>query len=128
MDPNIRRALAHGHTIDITTKGRRSGEPRRLEIVFHVFDGRIYISGMPNAHRKRAWLANLEANPAMAFHLKGAVAADLPAKARVITDPVERRQILEQAARVWRRDPATMIEHSPLIEVTIPGYERAAAA
>ena len=128
MDPNIQAALSKPGTIDITTTGRISGAPRRVEIVFHVFNGRIYISGIPNPHRKRAWLANLEANPAMTFHLKRAVAADLPAKARVITDPVERRQILEQAARVWRRDPATMIEHSPLIEVTIPGDERAAAA
>lgn len=128
MDPDIQLALSRPGTIDITTTGRISGAPRRVEIVYHVFNGRIYISGVPNAHRKRAWLANLEANPAMTFHLKGAVAADLPAKARVITDPAERRQMLEQIARVWRRDPETMIEHSPLIEVTVPGYERAAAA
>jgi deazaflavin-dependent oxidoreductase (nitroreductase family) len=128
MDPSIAVALSRPGTIDITTTGRISGAPRRVEIVFHVFNGRIYISGVPNAHRKRAWLANLEANPAMTFHLKGAVSADLVAKARVLTDPAERRQILEQVARVWRRDPEAMIEHSPLIEVTIPGYERAAAA
>ena len=128
MDPNVQLALSRPGTIDITTTGRISGGPRRVEIVYHVFNGRIYISGMPNAHRKRAWLANLEANPAMTFRLKGAVAADLPATARVITDSAERRQILEQIGRVWRRDPETMIEHSPLIEVTIPGYERAAAA
>ena len=128
MDPNIQLALSRPGTIDITTTGRISGAPRRIEIVFHVFNGRIYISGIPSAHRKRAWLLNLEANPAMTFHLKGSVATDLPATARVITDPAERRQILEQVARVWRRDPEAMIEHSPLIEVTIPGYERAAAA
>jgi deazaflavin-dependent oxidoreductase (nitroreductase family) len=128
MDPNVQRALSRPGTIDITTTGRVSGAPRRVEIVYHVFNGRIYISGIPNPHRKRAWLRNLEADPAMTFHLKGAVAADLPAVARVITDPTERRQVLEQVARVWRRDPETMIEHSPLIEVTIPGYERAAAA
>jgi deazaflavin-dependent oxidoreductase (nitroreductase family) len=128
MDTNVQLALSRPGTIDITTTGRRSGEPRRVELVDHVLDGRIYISGIPNPHHKRAWLINLEANPALTFHLKGAVAADLPATARVISDPAERRQILEQIARVWRRDPETMIEHSPLIEVTIPGYERAAAA
>ena len=98
MDPNVQLALSRPGTIDITTTGRISGGPRRVEIVYHVFNGRIYISGMPNAHRKRAWLANLEANPAMTFRLKGAVAADLPATARVITDSAERRQILEQIA------------------------------
>ncbi len=128
MNPTIQQALSRPGIIDITTTGRISGEALRVEIVYHVFDGRIYISGIPNAHKKRAWLANLEANPVMTFHLKGPVAADLLATARVITDPTERRAVLEQVARVWRRDPETMIAHSPLIEVTIQGYEDAAAA
>jgi len=128
MDPQIARALTHGQTIDITTTGRVTGQPRRLEIVFHNLDGRIYISGIPNAHHQRAWLRNLEADPAMTFHLKGPVSADLPATARVITDPDERRPILERIARIWHRDPETMIEYSPLIEVDIEGYAPAAAA
>ena len=70
MDEGVRRALSHGQTIDITTTGRRSGLPRRIEIVFHNFDGRIYISGLPS-RRKRAWLANLEADPHLTLHLKG---------------------------------------------------------
>src|SRR5450759_2298203 len=70
MDDSIRQALAQGGVIDITTTGSRSGEPRRIEIVFHVIGGRIYISGMPNAQRKRSWLANLEADPRFTFHLE----------------------------------------------------------
>ena len=122
MDDTIRRALSHGHVIDITTTGRVTGRPRRIEIVFHVFDGRIYISGMPRADRVRAWLRNLEAEPRFTFHLKAIARADLPATARVITDPAERRTILEKVARVWRRDPEEMIAWSPLIEATIDGY------
>ncbi|OGO56991.1 MAG: hypothetical protein A2V84_02020 [Chloroflexi bacterium RBG_16_70_13] len=122
MDAAIRRALSHGHVIDITTTGRLTGQPRRIEIVFHVFDGRIYISGMPRADRVRAWLRNLEADPRFTFHLKAIVQADLAATARVITDPTERREVLEKIARVWRRDPEAMIAHSPLIEVSIEGY------
>ena len=122
MDAAIRRALSHGHVIDITTTGRLTGQPRRIEIVFHVFDGRIYISGMPRADRVRAWLRNLEADPRLTFHLKVIVQADLAATARVITDPTERREVLEKIARVWRRDPEAMIAHSPLIEVSIEGY------
>jgi deazaflavin-dependent oxidoreductase (nitroreductase family) len=126
MDEDIRRALSHGHTIDITTTGRRSGKPRRIEIVFHSFDGRIYISGLPS-RRKRAWIANLETDPRLTLHLKGPrVIADLPAKARVITDEAERRAILTRVAAVWRRtDVETMVAFSPLIEVTV---EAAAAA
>ena len=118
----IESALERGHTIDITTKGRRSGEPRRVEIVFHNIDGRIYISGIPFP-RKRRWLANLEADPHLTFHLKGKVRADLPATARVIEDEAERREVLPHIARNWgRTDLEKMVRDSPLIEVTIePG-------
>ena len=116
----IRRVLRHGHTIDITTIGRRSGEPRRIEIVFHSFDGRLYISGMPSP-RTRAWLHNLRANPRLTFHLKQLIQADLPATAREITDPAERHEVLTKVARVWRRDPEQMERFSPLVEVTIDG-------
>jgi deazaflavin-dependent oxidoreductase (nitroreductase family) len=127
MDPAITQALDHGQTIDITTTGRRSGEPRRIEIVFFNFGGRLYISGVPRADRERAWISNLRADNHLMFHLKGAV-TDLPATARVIDDPVERRPILDRVARAWNRDPEPMYAHSPLIEVTIPGYAPALAA
>ncbi len=120
MNDEMRQALSHGQTIDITTIGRRSGQPRRIEIVFHNFDGRIFISGMPST-RKRSWLANLEANPKFTFHLKNARAAtDLPATARVISDVAERSVIMPKVAAAWRRrDVEEMIAHSPLVEVTI---------
>jgi deazaflavin-dependent oxidoreductase (nitroreductase family) len=114
----IAAALARGHTIDITTTGRRSGKPRRIEIVFHNIDGRIYISGIPR-REKRDWLLNLEADPRFTFHLKGRTQADLPATARVIDDDGERRQVLPHVARAWRRnDLDAMVRYSPLIEVT----------
>jgi deazaflavin-dependent oxidoreductase (nitroreductase family) len=128
LDPLVRRALSHGQTIDITTTGRRSGASRRIEIVFFNFDGRVYITGMPRADRTRAWLLNLRSSPRFTFHLKGAVQADLPAVAREITDPAERRSILERVARVWHRDPDEMVAHSPLIEVTFPGSDLDAVA
>ena len=122
LDPEVWRALGHGHTIDITTTGRQTGAPRRIEIVFFNFGGRIYISGMPNPHHERAWLLNLRADPRLTFHLKHLVTADLAATAREITDPAERREVLAKVARVWRREVEPMVESSPLIEVTIPGY------
>ena len=114
----VEAALERGHTIDITTTGRRSGKPRRLEIVFHNIGGHIYISGTPYP-RKRRWLLNLEADPHFTFHLKGRTSADLPATARVIDDEAERREILPHIARAWRRDDVDrMVRYSPLIEVT----------
>jgi deazaflavin-dependent oxidoreductase (nitroreductase family) len=111
-------ALERGGTIDITTTGRHSGKPRRIEIAFHNIDGRIYISGAPSP-RKRSWLANLEADPHFTFHLKGRTRADLPATARVIDTEAERREILPHIARNWGRgDIERMVQYSPLIEVT----------
>ena len=113
----IEAALERGHTIDITTKGRRSGQARRLEIVFHNIGGRIYISGTPYPG-KRKWLLNLEADPHFTFHLKGRTHADLPAVARVIDDETERREVLPHIARAWKRnDLDRMVRYSPLIEV-----------
>ena len=96
--------------------------PRRIELVFHAIDGRVYISGMPGF--PRSWLANIRANPRVTFHLKGAVTADLPATARELTEPDERRRIMEQVARNWRRtDVDRMMVASPLIEVIPDGLE-----
>ena len=123
MDDAVRSSLDHGQTVEITTTGAKTGRQRRLEIVLHNFDKHLYVSGVPNPARKRGWLANLEANPALTIHLKRPVQADLAATARVITDHAERKAVLEQVARVWnRRDLGMMLEYSPLIEVSIEGY------
>ena len=126
MDATIHDALDHSQTVDITTTGRRTGQPRRIEIALHNIGGRLVISGMPSP-RTRAWIHNLEADPRMTVHLKRGVHADIPATARVITDPAERRELIVDVARAWNRtDVDRMVEQSPLIELTIPGYAAAA--
>ena len=109
-------ALRGGGIIDITTTGRKSGQPRRIEIVFFYQDGRVYITGLPG---KRAWLANLAADPHLVFHLKRGVVADLPATARIVTDEAERRPVLERVCEAWDRQSQTeaFVADSPLIEV-----------
>ena len=120
MDERIQHALSRGHTIDITTTGRRTGLPRRIEIVFHNIDGRIVISGSPRADRTRAWIHNLAADPHLTFHLKRSATADLPATARIVTDETERRQIADWiVANAWRnQDPDQMTAYAPMIEIT----------
>lgn len=120
LDDEVRDALSRPMSVvDITTTGRKSGEPRRLEIVLHNIGARLYISGQPS-RRRRSWLANLDANPALTLHVKRGARADLPATAREITDQTERRQVLEQVARHWKRDDVdVMMQYSPLIEVTV---------
>jgi len=96
MDESIRRALANGLTCDITTTGRTSGKPRRIEIWYCVLEGRVYITGTPGP---RDWYANLLAQPRLVFHVKEGAQADLPARATPITNPAERRRILGHAMR-----------------------------
>ncbi len=109
-------SLRAGGIIDITTTGRKSGQPRRIEIVFFHQDGRIYITGLPG---KRAWLANLKADPRLTFHLKKGTTVDLPATARIVTDETERRPLLERVCDEWDRQSQTeaFVSESPLIEV-----------
>jgi deazaflavin-dependent oxidoreductase (nitroreductase family) len=110
-------ALRRGGVIDITTTGRQTGQPRRIEIVFFNFDGRVYISGMPG---RRAWLANLAADPKLTFHLKKGVVADLPARARIITEEGERRPVIERVCATWNRldRVEAFVAGAPLIELT----------
>ena len=124
LDDKVRDALSRPMTVvDISTTGRKSGQERLIEIVLHNIDGRFYISGQPSRTR-RGWLANLEVNPKFTLHVKRGARADLPATAREITDPAERRQVLEHVAANWKRDDVdTMVEYSPLIEVTVPGLD-----
>jgi deazaflavin-dependent oxidoreductase (nitroreductase family) len=122
MNDQIRHSLARGHRIDITTTGRKTGVPRRIEIVFHNIDGRLIITGSPRSDRKRAWLLNLESDPHFTFHLKrGSTPADLPATARVITDAAERHSIADWVvSNAWNgMDVEAMAAYSPMIEVTI---------
>src|SRR5258706_12810597 len=67
MDESIRHALVHGLTCDITTTGRTSGKPRRIEIWYVLIDGQVYITGTPGP---RDWYANLLAQPRFVFHIK----------------------------------------------------------
>ena len=69
MDAQVQHALEQGGVIDITTSGRTTGQPRRIEIRFHHIAGQVYITGRPP--RGRAWYANLLAHPEFTFHLSG---------------------------------------------------------
>ena len=122
MDKDIRSALHRSQVIDLTTTGRRTGQPRRIEIFLHDEDGLLFITGMPRGDRVRDWIRNIEADPRVVVHLKKGIEADLPARARVVTDPDERRPMIEAAARRWgRTDIPTMMEHSPLIVLSVDG-------
>ncbi len=120
MEATIWRALEQGLTCDITTSGRKSGLPRRIEIWYFVVEGRVYLTGTPGP---RDWLANLRVNRAMTFHVKEGAQADLAAEARIIDDPAERRRVMAavMASNSWFRaqrfDLEAWVAGSPLVEV-----------
>ena len=117
MNPELREQLEKGHRVDITTVGRRSRKPHRIEIGFQNIDGTVYISGLPG---RRDWYANLLAEPEFTFHLKQSVTADLPARARPITDPDERLSVLTPFTANWNYQDQVdaWVVGSPLVEVT----------
>lgn len=119
MNNDVSEALRRSQLIDLTTTGRRSGLPRRIEIYLHHENGVLFITGMPRPDRTRDWIHNITADPHVIVHLKVGIKADVPATARVITDLDEARPLIEAAARRWRRDDVDdMIAHSPLIVLT----------
>lgn len=119
MNNDVNEALHRSQLIDLTTTGRRSGLPRRIEIFLHDEGGVLFITGMPRRDRTRDWIHNITADPGVIVHLKVGIQADVTATARIVTDPREARPLIEAAARRWRRDDVDeMIAHSPLIVLT----------
>jgi deazaflavin-dependent oxidoreductase (nitroreductase family) len=119
MDDTIAYALEHDLTIDITTTGRKTGQPRRLEIWFHNLDGELFLTGLP---RPCSWYANLCAHPEFTFHLKESVQADLAARATPVLEPAQRREILARIQRKLGRsgvDLAARVASSPLVKIDL---------
>lgn len=120
MDVDIERALATDTLVDITTTGRRTGEPRRKEIWFHALDGRLFIAGTPG---RRDWLANLAADPAFTLHFKQSLQRDVPAWATAITDAAIRREIFgrmrDLEPRMHRMVLDEWMDGAPLVEVEL---------
>ena len=108
--------------VDITTTGRKTGGPRRIEIWAHYIEGRILMAGAPGT---RSWYANMLADPNVTLHLKDDVKADLPATARAVTDDVARRELLtaiKSASRFGQRrtmDVEAWVRGSCLVELEL---------
>ncbi|MET0495895.1 MAG: nitroreductase/quinone reductase family protein [Actinoplanes sp.] len=109
------RALDRQLTVEITTIGRRSGQPRRIETWRYRAAGRYWLTGSPGA---RDWYANLTVHPEFTLHLKD---RDLPVRGRLVTDPDERARVLGEI--VPGLDLAGSLESwldgSPLVEIEL---------
>ena len=136
MDEATRNALAltpastaRDRTIEITTIGRRSGLPHRIEIWIYRAGDTNYLTGMPG--RTPDWYRNIGENPNFTVHLKHGASATLAAVGTQITDEAERRRVfteivadLNQPANPGRIAQPTTVEAwlggSVLIEIAFP--------
>lgn len=109
-----RAALAAQRTIDLTTKGRRSGVPRRIEIWwFHVED-RFIVSGTPG---RRDWVANINADPSVVIHVNG---EEIPARAVLVEDLEFRRRFFTRPTTSWYSSQSQLdrlVETAPMVEI-----------
>lgn len=107
--------LSRHRTIDLTTIGRKTGKPRRIEIWWFHVDGRFVITGTPG---RRDWLANIRANPNVTIHVAG---RDLPARAMQVSDPDQRKAVFMDSSTSWYSTQAELdrlVATSPMVEIT----------
>jgi len=74
---------------DLTTLGRKSGQPRTVELRFVYFKGSFYASS--SKVEGKHWCQNMIRNPAVEMKVKG---EKLTCTAKQVTDDALRRQIL----------------------------------
>jgi len=113
----VRAELADDPTVDITTTGRQTGQPRRIEIWMLHVDGHFYITGTPG---RRDWMANLAADPRLVVHLKRHAHVDLSARATMVDDPATRQAVLAHLEAEWYRTQErldVLVATAPMVEV-----------
>jgi len=115
LDPAVRTALEANPVADITINKRKSGGPHRMEIWVHAFEGRVFLAGRPVP---KSWYANLLADPSLTLHVKNGATADIPMRARAITDPVERRAVFPLIVERNNGDIEEWVAGAKLMELT----------
>ena len=108
--------LAATRTVDLTTIGRRSGDPARIEIWWFHVDDRFVITGTPG---KRDWFANVLANPDVTIH---APFGDFAGRASIIEDAAFRRRVFTHPEIGWYRSQSELerlVRLAPMIEVDL---------
>ena len=121
MDPDL-DALASHQTIGLTTIGRKTGQPRRIEIWWFRVDGRFIITGTPG---RRDWLANVKADPRIVVHVDD---SDLDATASIVDDLTLRRSVFTRPQTSWYSSQAELdhlVAIAPMVEVHFGSPARA---
>ena len=88
----------------LTTRGRKSGLPREIEIWFTERDGSFFvIAEYPSSN----WMQNLRADPKAQVKVAG---QSFAAQARFVTDPELHRAIAERSAEKYGWGEGTIVE------------------
>jgi deazaflavin-dependent oxidoreductase (nitroreductase family) len=107
-------ALAATRTIDFTTTGRRTGQPRTVEIWWFRVDGRFFITGTPG---RRDWYANVLSDPEVEISTP---IGSFAASAVPVTDVDSRRAVFTDPAANWYSNQSELdrlIETAPMVEI-----------
>lgn len=111
-----REELASTRTIDLTTYGRKTGLPRRVEIWWFHVDGRFIITGTPG---RRDWLANVRSDSRVVIGVNG---TKIEGTAREVEDAEFRELVFSQRETRWyasQSELRRLIESAPMIEVLL---------
>jgi deazaflavin-dependent oxidoreductase (nitroreductase family) len=85
-------------TLLLTTRGRRSGEPRELPLIYGRHgDDYLVVASKGGADAPPAWYVNLQADPAVEVQVLG---ERFPARARTAT-PEEKRELWPIMTAEW---------------------------
>lgn len=112
MDDTKRDRLARHRTVDMTTTGRRSGQPRTIEIWWFHFEDRFVVTGTPG---RRDWLANVRADPRVTIEVDEIT---LEATASEIFDDDFRRRFFGSTDPRWYRSQVELerlVAEAPMI-------------
>lgn len=97
------RSIADLDYAYLTTTGRRSGRPHRIEIWFALVDGVVYL--LSGGGDRSDWVRNLSVSPEVVLELG---AERRTRSARIVTDPDEdglaRRAMVEKYTPRYRGD------------------------
>ena len=108
-------------TLLLTTKGRKSGEPRTIAIIFRqVGDAQVLIASKGGSPTHPLWYLNIEADPEVEVQIKGERFA---ARART-AEGEERERLWAEAVAGWpnydvyqsrttREIPVVVLERNP---------------
>lgn len=116
LDQATTEQLASTLTVDLTTIGRRSGEPRTVEIWWFHIDDRFIITGTGG---KRDWIANIRENPEVVISSHH---GDFAGTAIEVGDSGFRHSVFTHPDLGWystQEELDDLVANAPMIEVRL---------